>query len=114
MFLACPCCGFNSIEEQIYGSYMLCPICDWEDDQLQLANPCSGGGANYYSLAEQQLKFGKQVDIGTKLYKGYARNPNWRPLNESELSYYQAQSELDPWGNEGVINASNVYWLSNS
>ena len=114
MPLACPCCGFNTIEDQMYGSYMLCPICDWEDDQVQLANPCSRGGANHYSLAEQQMKFGARVDISTQLYKGYARNRHWRPLNESELLFYQAQSKVETWANSGITNARNVYWLSNS
>lgn len=114
MLLACPCCGFNTIEDQMYGSYILCPICDWEDDQVQLANPCSRGGANHYSLAEQQMKFGKRVDIGTQLYKGYARNLDWRPLDKNEQSFYQAQSKVEPWFNSGITNPDSVYWLSNS
>jgi Cysteine-rich CPCC len=32
--------------EGAYGSYVICDVCGWEDDQVQLANPACGGGAN--------------------------------------------------------------------
>jgi len=51
--LPCPACGFLSFQGA-YGSYDICSICDWEDDGLQLANPCSTGGANHKSLAQVQ------------------------------------------------------------
>lgn len=114
MVLACPCCGFKTIEDQAYGSYMLCPVCDWEDDQVQLANPCSRGGANHYSLAEQQLKFQRKVQQDTSLYKGYARCTKWRTLSKNEMNLYQAQSEKEAWYNAGVSNVNEVYWATNS
>lgn len=42
--LPCPSCGFLTLED-FYGSYAICPICNWEDDGVQLANPTSNGGA---------------------------------------------------------------------
>jgi uncharacterized Zn finger protein (UPF0148 family) len=53
---ACPACGFR-VFARGYGSYEVCPICDWEDDGVQLANPTSGGGANAESLADMQPKY---------------------------------------------------------
>ncbi|HGM7319376.1 TPA: CPCC family cysteine-rich protein [Stenotrophomonas maltophilia] len=43
--LPCPSCGLLTLED-CYGSFAICPICDWEDDGVQLANPTSAGGAN--------------------------------------------------------------------
>jgi hypothetical protein len=39
MPIACPACGFLTLTQGFYGSYALCPLCDGEDDGMQLANP---------------------------------------------------------------------------
>ena len=33
--LPCPCCGYLVFDEPV-GSFDICPICDWEDDDVQL------------------------------------------------------------------------------
>lgn len=43
----CPCCGMTMVSD-----YDICPICDWENDPLQMANPDLSGGANEMSLNE--------------------------------------------------------------
>jgi Cysteine-rich CPCC len=52
----CPCCGYKTIyrEETFYD---LCPVCFWETDPIQLADPTYKGGANRPSLAEAQQNF---------------------------------------------------------
>jgi hypothetical protein len=52
----CPCCGYKTIE-RADTFYDLCPVCFWETDPYQLANPTYRGGANLPSLAEAQQNF---------------------------------------------------------
>ncbi len=47
---ACPCCGYLTLQSQPPGSFELCPVCDWEDDSVQFADPDYEGGANRESL----------------------------------------------------------------
>jgi hypothetical protein len=53
---ACPCCGYKTIyrEDTFYD---LCPVCFWETDPIQLADPHYKGGANRPSLVEAQHNF---------------------------------------------------------
>jgi hypothetical protein len=55
--IACPCCGYKTLETEYYGSYSLCPVCFWEDDQIQLEDPSYSGGANPLSLLECQRNY---------------------------------------------------------
>ncbi len=52
----CPCCGYKTIERED-TFYDLCPVCFWETDPIQLADPHYKGGANRPSLAEAQQNF---------------------------------------------------------
>ena len=49
-FQPCPCCGAEEIGE--LGAYEICPVCGWEDDPVQSADPSYAGGANDMSLLE--------------------------------------------------------------
>lgn len=53
----CPCCGYKTLEEEPPGSYEICPICYWEDDNVQFENPHYEGGANETSLYQAQRNF---------------------------------------------------------
>ncbi|WP_458136152.1 CPCC family cysteine-rich protein [Komagataeibacter sp. NFXK3] len=46
--LPCPCC--KSLEISAYEGYEICPVCHWEDDPVQSADPDYSGGANKLSL----------------------------------------------------------------
>ncbi|MEH7657210.1 CPCC family cysteine-rich protein, partial [Bacillus velezensis] len=35
MKYTCPCCGYRTIEEEPPGTYEICNICYWEDDEVQ-------------------------------------------------------------------------------
>ena len=48
----CPCCGSLTRERAEPGTFDICPVCWWEDDALQAADPTWRGGANRESLEE--------------------------------------------------------------
>jgi hypothetical protein len=63
---ACPCCGYKTFDEKPGGTYDICPVCFWEDDPLQFAEPDYEGGANRVSLRQAQqnfIKFGASEEV---------------------------------------------------
>ena len=54
---ACPCCGFLTLLERPPGTYAICPVCFWEDDQTQFDDPTYAGGANGISLNQARANF---------------------------------------------------------
>jgi hypothetical protein len=53
----CLCCGFLTLTEQPLGAFEICPVCYWEDDNVQAANPDYEGGANTVSLNQARQNF---------------------------------------------------------
>jgi hypothetical protein len=39
------------------GTFEICPVCNWEDDNVQAADPKLRGGANEMSLEQARLNF---------------------------------------------------------
>ena len=35
----CPCCENNTLYEKPPGTFEICPICNWEDDEVQYNDP---------------------------------------------------------------------------
>lgn len=89
----CPCCGFVVFDEAP-GSYAICSVCDWEDDAVQLTNPCSGGGANSDSLADAQARILEKVPPEIQVFDGHRRDSDWRPLREPELDGFRFEVEM--------------------
>ncbi|MBI4955819.1 MAG: hydrolase [Myxococcales bacterium] len=54
---ACPCCGCLTLDEAPPGTFAVCPVCDWEDDDVQCGDPSYRGGANGVSLDEARANF---------------------------------------------------------
>jgi hypothetical protein len=85
----CPCCGYVVFEEPP-GSYAICPICFWEDDEVQLRFPTLRGGANGPSLIEAQQNF-SQLGACEQRFTGNVRmpdvdenrDPDWRLIDLS-------------------------------
>lgn len=85
--LTCPCCGYKTLATDYYGSFIICDVCFWEDDESQMLNPTSIGGANKTSLIDSQKNF---IAFGAceLEMKQYVREPypdevkdqNWKPL----------------------------------
>ncbi len=53
----CPCCGNYTLDEEPPGTYEICKICYWEDDDFQYKNPDYDGGANLLSLNKARENF---------------------------------------------------------
>ena len=53
----CPCCGYQTLDEESPGTYEICPLCFWEDDPVQFESPTFEGGANIVSLKQAQQNF---------------------------------------------------------
>lgn len=56
----CPCCKNRTLSERPPGTYQICPICKWEDDEIQYYNPDYKGGANKVSLNEARQEYTQQ------------------------------------------------------
>jgi len=95
--LPCPSCGFLIHDGSAYGSYIICPLCEWEDDPVQLANPLTGGGANRQSLLEyQRLALSRWPLMVRRIEEegeSYRRDPAWRPLSTEEIAFYASHTE---------------------
>jgi len=111
--LPCPCCGFLTLE-RYYGSYVICPVCDWEDDQVQLANPTSEGGANGPSLAQAQVEALAAHPLEQEFAHGFHRGPRWRPLNAGEIATADRAKAIRHWHRQGILAESDAYWCAAS
>jgi hypothetical protein len=54
---SCLCCGFRTLPEKPPGTFAICPVCFWEDDDAQFRDLSLAGGANVVSLAEARQNF---------------------------------------------------------
>jgi hypothetical protein len=53
----CPCCEYLTLDDVPPGSFKICPVCRWEDDNLQYEDMDYRGGANRVSLWEARENF---------------------------------------------------------
>lgn len=71
---SCPCCGYLTYSEKPPGSFDICPVCYWEDDNVQNDDPTFSGGANDVSLVEAKNNFQRFGAI-KKRYVSKVRKP---------------------------------------
>ena len=57
----CPVCGNQTLTEE--RMWEICPVGNWEDDEVQFLNPNLRGGANFFSLNEYRKFFKQGKDI---------------------------------------------------
>lgn len=53
----CPCCGNYTLDEKPPGTFEVCSMCNWEDDEAQYNDPEYVGGANKLCLNEAKEKY---------------------------------------------------------
>jgi NADH dehydrogenase len=53
----CLCCDQETLKERPPGTFEICQVCRWEDDNAQAENPDLRGGANRVSLNEARRNF---------------------------------------------------------
>ncbi|MCP5504359.1 MAG: hydrolase [Chlamydiales bacterium] len=70
----CPCCGCLTRSEPSYGTFEICPVCNWEDDYVQFNDPNFKGGANEESLSEARKNF-KKIGASSQKYINEVRAP---------------------------------------
>ena len=112
----CVACGFLVFDEPV-GSYAVCPVCDWEDDHVQLRFPGSPVGANHTSLFDYQRRTALRLaPLGIDTFRGFRRLSAWRPLRPDEAirrddepatgrAYFDALGDDDPayyWEEDGA------------
>jgi len=102
----CPCCGHLvfDIEDGWPGSYAICAICCWEDDNVQFRWPFVVG-ANRVALHEAQRNFiayGACDQSGRKYVRPPAENepvdPAWRPI-DPDVDFFEewGRQNRRPW-----------------
>lgn len=74
MNFPCHCCGYLTIEGEASGTFLICPICFWEDDNVQCDDPTFEGGANKVSLIEAKRNF-TAFGATEKRFAKYVRKP---------------------------------------
>ena len=80
----CPCCGFKTLDEQPPGTFDICAICFWEDDNVQFHDPDFSGGANEPSLRQAQANF-RQFGACEQRFLKNVRQPT--PQDERDATW---------------------------
>jgi hypothetical protein len=70
----CPCCGYLTLPEAPTGTYEICPVCFWEDDNVRFDDPDHEGGANQVSLNQARKNF-REHGVSEIRLKPHVRPP---------------------------------------
>jgi hypothetical protein len=71
---ACPCCDFLTLTEPPSGTFASCPVCRWEDDNVQFRDLDYAGGANRPSLHQARTTF-QRLGVSEPRRLEHARSP---------------------------------------
>jgi hypothetical protein len=61
----CVCCGNCTLDSEPPGTFEICPVCYWEDDNVQFDDPDYEGGANSISLNKARENYKRIGAIST-------------------------------------------------
>jgi hypothetical protein len=108
----CPCCGHLTLDEPP-GSYSICAVCFWEDDDVQLRWPTMEGGANRPSLVDAQAAYAEHGAMEDR-FVANVRPPRpdepvergWRRI-DLDLDSFEA---LDDRSAEWPDDVTRLYW----
>lgn len=81
----CQCCGFLTLDERPPGTFAICPVCWWEDDDVQGRDHDYAGGANDVSLRQAQENFRKLGVIEAR-FSSNVRAPTPEEVPQQEPS----------------------------
>jgi hypothetical protein len=97
----CPCCEQLTLDEPSPGSFGICPLCFWEDDNLQADDPDYAGGANDVSLNQAQENV-KTIGCCDPQFKTFARKKILNALiaYEHDPKTLAQQLSLFEWDSE--------------
>ena len=70
----CPCCGYVTLSEPPTGTYDICSVCFWEDDNVQFHDLDYKGGANTLSLNQARQSF-REFGVSETRFKANVRAP---------------------------------------
>lgn len=70
----CSCCGYLTRSISDHGTFEICPVCFWEDDDAQFDDPTFSGGANDVSLQQAKINYLKDGACSPK-FKNEVREP---------------------------------------
>ena len=112
----CSCCGYLVFESP--GCYEICPICFWEDDIVQSADPWFAGGANKPNLVDAQkcfLQYGAMeerfVSNVRKPIASDRKDPSWRMVQDTDKAYATTPRDIEENVSNGGTRVSYEYWI---
>ena len=96
MLHPCPCCGYLTLPE-LRGSFTICEVCRWEDDDVQFADPDFEGGANDPSLNQARVNYDRiGVSDPAKAGRGRPPRPSEVPPGQTGSSGTRARGPMSP------------------
>ncbi|MBP7290572.1 MAG: hypothetical protein KBB21_28355 [Nannocystaceae bacterium] len=63
-----------TLDELPPGTFAVCPVCYWEDDDAQFRDPNLAGGANEVSLVRARMNF-REFGASSAAHAGSVRQP---------------------------------------
>jgi hypothetical protein len=69
-----------TLQEKPPGTFVICPVCFWEDDDVQFNNPTYAGGANQVSLEEARKNFSEYGAV-MREFRNRVRAPTPEEMN---------------------------------
>jgi len=68
------CCGNYTLDEEPPGTFEICSVCYWEDDNVQFDDLDYAGGANGISLNQARRNY-REMGVISKEYLERIRKP---------------------------------------
>ena len=75
MAYPCPCCDNLTLPEEPPGTFQICEVCFWEDDNVQFDDPSYWGGANVMSLTEARRAY-QLIGAKEERFLKFVRQPH--------------------------------------